>query len=672
MKKFYLLLLAIVALVTNANATTRVIYNQDFESAIDAASAGWTSPDAKDGLSIGSDGFSKVLVFKHSANDRSAHTLWGADLINAANVSTYTVSFEFYAAAWGSNHATTEFTVMSDETTCSGVKTKNANFRAGSSDWLFDLTQLNTTAAAATGTMDFAINGDSTKTVKISSGAWCHVDVTVDTEARTVNYQIIPAGEDAVIDQYSVPDGVSMIATGIYFLGARYNPVQYFDNISVTTEVDGDFANTPTVTLANINNHQRVYQLGFKQGETLHVKWNGAETEYDFGQANPDDLDPTTGTIIWSNNPNYDASNEGLVNDACESGTLEVWTESGSAESDHVTLEVNNDLVPVSAAVGTISAVEEGYGKTYTITADNSTVELAPTLIIDAKFDAEDPSQSFAKEGLASGESVTLGGKGTLTLTTKAFGYAPVVSSIVNDIEFVQKADYNFAHWTDKDIANAGFAPDGNVSGNYANYGRLYWFNSATYDPTAENNEKTIYSTIPQYTKKSSDWKDSIVYDKVVFTAIPSVNVHIYQGVGLVIEGRKGDDQSGNWISSLYLKINDLTASDFIMKSGYKNYGSNALHPVVASEEEFLASNNAPVLSVLKGTENVDLYRISDCIARLQVFSPANGGTGIANVNVAEKKNVDAPIYNISGMRVNKNNLQKGIYIQNGKKFVVK
>ena len=670
MKKFYLLLLAVVAFVTSANAATKVIYSQDFETAIDAAAAGWASPSASAGLSIGSDGESKVLVFKPSGNDRSAHNLWGADLINAANVTSYTVSFEFNPFAWGNNHTTSEFTLMSDETTC--VKKPNANYRAGSTEWLFDLTQLNTTAAAASGSMPFAINGDSTKTVNLSSGNWYHVDITVNTEARTVDYQIVTAGEDPVIGTYDVPEGVSMVATGLYFLGGRYTPTQYFDNIFITSDVDGDFANVPTASLSNINNHQRVYLIGFKEGETLHVNWNGVDTTYDFGQADPNPVDPTSGTITWSNNPNYDASYEGLVNDACESGTLEVWTVSGSAESEHVTFEVSNELVPVSAAVGTISAVQEGYGKTYTLTADNSTVELAPTLIIDAKFDAEDPSQSFVKEGLASGESVELGGKGTLTLTTKAFGYSPVVSSIVNDIEYAQKADYNFAHWTEKDLANAGFAADGNVTGNYATYGRLYWYNSATYDATAENNEKTTYSTIPQYTKKTSDWKDSIVYDKVVFTAIPSVNVHIYQGVGMVLEGRKGDDQSGNWISSLYLKINDLSASDFIMRSGYSNYGSNALHPVVASEEEFLASNNAPVTAVVKGTENVDLYRISDCIARLQVFSPVNGGTGIANVNVENKKNADAPIYTISGMRVNKNNLQKGIYIQNGKKFVVK
>lgn len=44
-------------------------------------------------------------------------------------------------------------------------------------------------------------------------------------------------------------------------------------------------------------------------------------------------------------------------------------------------------------------------------------------------------------------------------------------------------------------------------------------------------------------------------------------------------------------------------------------------------------------------------------------------GAGISNA-VAEKANVNAPIYNLAGQRVNAN--FKGIAIQNGKKFVVK
>ena len=42
--------------------------------------------------------------------------------------------------------------------------------------------------------------------------------------------------------------------------------------------------------------------------------------------------------------------------------------------------------------------------------------------------------------------------------------------------------------------------------------------------------------------------------------------------------------------------------------------------------------------------------------------------TGIATVVTNE----DAPIYNLQGIRMNGKNLPKGIYIQGGKKFMVK
>ena len=185
------------------------------------------------------------------------------------------------------------------------------------------------------------------------------------------------------------------------------------------------------------------------------------------------------------------------------------------------------------------------------------------------------------------------------------------------------------AHLTASEFAAMNFAADGEVSGNYATYGRLYWYDA--------DSVKTAYSTIPQYTKKSSAWTDSLVYDNLAFTAIPSVNVHFYQGVGMVLDGRKGDDGSGSWINTLYLVVNGLTDKDILKVSSYNNYGSNALHPVVADEAEFLASNNAPITGVLKGNEQIGLYRISDCLARIQVYSPTGESTGIAGIKAADE-----------------------------------
>lgn len=670
MRKFYLFLTALVAFATSANASIKVLYNQNFEAATDVASTQWVSPSAAGGLSISGDQFGKFIRFTQSGNDRSAHLLWGTDLIKSENVASYTVSFDMSATAWGNNHSTTEYTIMSDETNC--TKKPNNNFRANSANWLFDLTQIPEAsggkALAATGDQVFAINGDSAYTVTLSSGVFYKVTLDIDTIARTVDWKIEnPAKEVTVASNtYTVPEGTSMIATGLYFLGARYNHNQVFDNIRVSTYVDEDVANNPSVALTGINNQQRIYKIQFLKGETLHLSFQGNELD-------PISFADCDGEYVWSNNPNFNPENEELVNDACATGTLVAWTTSGSAISEKISEEVSNEIIALPAAALSVTNVTEGFGKTYTMTVDNSSTPLLPTVFVDYTFTPSDGGDVLKGSDLKTGSSIEVPSKGTLELVSKAFGYGETKTTIVNDVEYAQSADYDFAHMT----IPVGFNEDGKVTGNYATYGRLYGNQEGTevVDETTGNTTytKLTYNDIIQYTKKSSEWTDSILVDKVAFTAIPSVNVHIWPGVGLNVEGRKGDDLSGSWITSLYLTVNGLTSDDIVLVSSLSNYGSNSLHPVVATLDDYVAAHNAPITSVLKGNDQIALYRISDVIARILVMSPKKNATGISEVSVEENKlNTDAPIYTISGVRVSKNNLKAGVYVQNGKKFVVR
>lgn len=670
MRKFYLFLTALVAFATSANASIKVLYNQNFEAATDVASTQWVSPSAAAGLSISSDQFGKFIRFTQSGNDRSAHLLWGTDLIKSENVASYTVSFDMSATAWGNNHSTTEYTIMSDETNC--TKKPNNNFRANSANWLFDLTQIPEAsggkALAATGDQVFAINGDSAYTVTLSSGVFYKVTLDIDTIARTVDWKIENPAKKVTVasNTYAVPEGTSMIATGLYFLGARYNHNQVFDNIRVSTYVDEEVANNPSVALTGINNQQRIYKIQFLKGETLHLSFQGNELD-------PISFADCDGDYVWSNNPNFNPENEELVNDACATGTLVAWTTSGSAISEKISEEVSNEIIALPAAALSVTNVTEGFGKTYTMTVDNSSTPLSPTIFVDYTFTPSDGGDVLKGSDLKTGSSIEVPSKGTLELVSKAFGYGETKTTIVNDVEYAQSADYDFAHMT----IPVGFNEDGKVTGNYATYGRLYGNQEGTevVDETTGNTTytKLTYNDIIQYTKKSSEWTDSILVDKVAFTAIPSVNVHIWPGVGLNLEGRKGDDLSGSWITSLYLTVNGLTSDDIVLVSSLSNYGSNSLHPVVATLDDYVAAHNAPITSVLKGNDQIALYRISDVIARILVMSPKKNATGISEVSVEENKlNADAPIYTISGVRVSKNNLKAGVYVQNGKKFVVR
>lgn len=657
--------LALFAMALTANAGTKVLYSQDFETAIDAAAAGWASPNVPGGLSIGSDQYGKFFQFSPgNTNDRSAHLLWGESLVKEAGVTAYTVKFDFCFSAFGNNHVTSEIALMSDETTCTSKA--NGNFKNNSTNCLFDLSEASSNTASATD-RTFIINGDEGSTANLTQGVWYTVTLVVDTEAKTVDYNVCTLTGDAVASGiYEFPEDCNPWATGIYYLAGRYWNVGQFDNINITSEVAGDIANAPSASLTGVNNAQRVYTINFMEGETLHVSFNGSEETISY--------DDCEGVYVWSNNPNYDPSNEGLITDACNGGTLNIWTTIGDATSEVVSIEVENTIIPVVTANVSVVDVLEGYAKTYSITADNSTIPLSPQLFFNAEFIGDDGTH-IQKNDLTNGATIELPSKGTLTITTQAFGYAEVSTTVENNIAYKQSKVIDFAHMTAAEITAAGFSEDGNVTGKFATYGRLFGYDASTYNAEDDTYTGTfVYSEIPQFTKLASEWEtteNNVIVGDLAFTAVCPVNVHIFQGVGINLEGMKGDDMSGSWISSLYMTVNGATENDIIKVSSMGNYGSTSLHPVVNSLDEYIASNNCPVTAVLKGTDQISLYRVSDLIGCITVYSPENTGTGINNVESVESSE-DAPIYTISGVRANKNNLKSGFYVQKGRTFIVK
>jgi hypothetical protein len=77
-------------------------------------------------------------------------------------------------------------------------------------------------------------------------------------------------------------------------------------------------------------------------------------------------------------------------------------------------------------------------------------------------------------------------------------------------------------------------------------------------------------------------------------------------------------------------------------------------------------------VQVKRGTETFSLYRIDTAIARIDVFK-AQGTSGIQTLPYNQiVSDSNAPIYNLNGVMMDANSLQKGIYIKQGKKFVVK
>ena len=678
MKNVYYLFLVLVGLLCSMSVSAKkVIYSQNFETAVNVAETGWTSPSAAAGLSIGSDENGKFLRFVPSGNDRSAHLYWDESLIKnelSADFTSYQITFGFCFTKFGNNHMTSEIAVMSDRSVA--TKKANTNYRSSNGGALFDLTQLSNTgrSASATGDQDFAINGDETNYKALTAGVYYTVTLDIDTLARTVQYTIKSATSDDPIasDIYTVPEGIDMTATGLYVLGGRYTPDIMFDDIEVS--VDKTAANTPSVTLTGINNAQRVYTIKFQEDEILHLDFNGTTTDVNYA-------DVDNGTYTWSNNPNYDPNNtDAPVSDPCQSGTLKAWTTLDNLKSDEVVTEVTNDVIALPAAEAKVTNVKVGFAKTYNVTCDNSNTPLTPTIYGTYKFTGKDGKVTESTEAKAFPFTIDVDQAGTLEITSQAFGYGSTNTTVENNVEYEVKKTIDLAHMTEADITAAGFEKGDDVTGKFADYGRFYGLSTTETEVDKNGNEtpkKIVYNAISQYTKKASDFTDDKVIGDLVCcsqdgttSATVSVNAHIYQGIGFVLDGQKND---GKWITYLYFKVNGATADDIITVASVNNYGSSSLHPSVASLDEYLAQDNAPVTAVLKGDEPLSLYRISDALGKVTVYSAKGGATGIKTINVNAQNTADAPIYSLNGVRMNsKNNLPKGVYIQGGKKFVVK
>lgn len=684
MKNVYYLFLVLAGLLCSMSVSAKkVLYSQNFETATGVAETGWESPSAAAGLSIGSDDKGKFIKFAPSGNDRSAHLYWDESLIKnelSADFTSYQITFGFCFNKFGNKNMTSEVAVMSDKTIAK--KKANGNYRNNNGGALFDLTQLGNTGrtAASSGDQDFAINGDSTNYKALTAGTYYTVTLDIDTLARTVSYTITSATSDDPIasDVYTVPAGVDMTATGLYVLAGRYYPDIMFDDIEVS--VDKTAANTPTVTLTGINNAQRVYTIKFQEDEILHLDFNGTTTDVNYA-------DVDNGTYTWSNNPSYDPNNTSTpVTSGCDAGTLKAWTTLDNMKSDVVETEVDNNIIALPAATAEVSNVSVGYGKTYSVTCDNSGTPLTPAIYGTYKFTGKDGKVTESAEPKAFPFTINVDQAGTLEITSQAFGYGSTNTTVENNIEYEVKKTVDLAHMTEADMTAAGFEKGDDVTGKFVDYGRFYGLSTTETEVDKDGNEtpkKIVYNVIPQFTKKASAFTDTHVIGGLIAcgsdgtqteaAAYVPVNAHIYQGIGLVLDGRKGDDGAGSWINNWFFKVEGATADDIVAVASVNNYGSSSLHPSVASLDEYLAQDNAPVTKVLKGDEPFSLYRISDALGKVTVYTAKGGATGIKTINANTQNTADAPIYSLNGVRMSsKNNLPKGVYIQGGKKFVVK
>ena len=716
MRKFYLLLAAFAVSVA-ANAGIRNLYKQDFEAVKTAADAGWTSPNLAGGMSIVSTEFGKWFEFAvGNNNNRNAVLTWGQD-IYGEGVANYSVHFQWgHVNPKGTNNgdpvANTQFSneialivphdwQPNDAQKEAGIKAvnsiNNGQYATADSLRLFTITQLKGAYGAdnpywadnadfTSYAYDFMINGDPNQTFTAAENAWYNIHVYVDVNARTVTYQINDESDSEVILEgvVDIAANASPYISALNVLCGRYSSKVSIDDVKVQMEIEGDYANQPTIALTGVNMAERTYKIFFETSndEILHIKSpNGSE---DTAVESPYDFVTST------------------------SGVLEAWTESGSATSEHAVENVDCSVITLPMADVAIKKVNSGYVKELTMTVSNAEVPTQPNITLTYNFQGEGGEVVTSGDNeVPSGTSINVTQKGTLTVVTHAYGFAEATYVYQNDSEFGVDASVDFQHMDEATLLSKDFVEidpldASNMSGenNWTARKRM-WYQIETGENDADGNP--ILETHVVY-GPTADGCEAIRRFLLVPSKLNAENSHsmfapvytwfseagdgsdvaglkVNYGIGLINTGTKTDEGSSINYPNGPIGIDGLTDNDFFIVYVISDYGNSSAHPIFpagTSVEDATAQYKAMNLGdgsnvqVLKGTETFSLYRIDTAIARIDVFKAIIDPNGIYEMTDAVVSDHNAPIYNLNGIQVNANKLQRGIYIKQGKKFIVR
>ena len=725
MKKFYLLFAALFASTMIATAGTKNLYKQDFESAGTPADAGWKSPNLAGNMSMQSTEYGAWFRFNLGANNNRNAVLdfnYGREtgIFEGQDIKEYTVKFQWgfvrnsLAAKPQDTQFSTELALLGGNWD-SNLKSKgyfinNGQYATADSLCLFSITQLKGAFSdtnpywidnqdVSSHALEFVVDRDTTNaTITLAEGMWYDIEVTINTETKQTKWKISELeGAEVKSGESKLADNCDPFVKGLNVLMGRQNSVADIDEVKVQAITEGDYANTPTISLVEVDQKKRTFDIYFEEGEILHVK----KTEGGEDTAVESPYRYITET----------------------SGTLEVWTEAGTATSEHVTYDVVAEIIPLPAAAIEVIKVSEGFGKSMKMTVDNTSVPTQPNITLTWEYSNGDKSTGE----VASGAVYAAEAQGTLTVTTHAYGFGETTVTFENNTEFAIDQTIDLQHLSEADLIAKGFTEidplqSATTSGesNWTGRKRL-WFGiengQFNEDQTPKSDTYVVYgpeaaSEIVEpirrfYLKPSTLTKEvattifAPMYTWYTGQADPAVadgsdvaGLKVNYNIGLINTGTKTDEGTSINYANGNIGIDGLTDDDFYMVYLICDYGTTSEHPVfpqgtkpAEGKEQYLAMNLGTAVAnanqqinganakdgqalVLKGTDIFGLYRIDTAITRIDIFKSKNS-TGIETLpynKVVSDHN--APIYNLNGVQVT--TLKKGIYIKQGKKFVVR
>ena len=314
---------------------------------------------------------------------------------------------------------------------------------------------------------DWPTPTEESETATLNVGVKYSFAVEINVAEKTATYTI--SDEEGNVVKTGVHNYVcEENRAGIWVMSTNSaNSVIQLSNMGLSYKAEGPFAVEPSVDLLAAIGEQRAYYVDFSEGHTLHwIQMGNAEDA--FGNAYADGEEYTVGYGDANDTREFEQNAEEYFGKkiiyCTKSGDLKVWTSLDDDEakvSDEIITPVVCETVAMPVPEAKITNVEAGYGKEYTITADNSNTLLNPVVTI--KCIVKNASGSVIEEkDILSGEKVKFTDAGSIEMysfdgTHPQEWYAPSEKvTITNNAEYVVAEDKSYIMTYDE--INAGLS----------------------------------------------------------------------------------------------------------------------------------------------------------------------------------------------------------------------
>lgn len=521
MKKFTFIamLLAVFAMTAKAELADKYFFKVPTDKMVD----GWVIQDQGNFASTPGKDYLEVQNKKNGG--RMLNYFWNEDAwagVDPATLpnSTYKFTMDLNMSNMAAR-ADMEFTLLPVgicTPTDNRVSTHNYHwYKVNEGDDYFFRWRVGEKPAAANGDFTIWINEEPTakndwnqtteETLVISSQKTYKFAVEINVAEKTATYTIADAEGTVLktgVHKYTCAED----RAGIFVFGMNGTSTHQLSNIGLSYAAEGPFATEPNADLLAARLTERDYYVNFAEGNTLHwIQLGNATaadgTEYVDGEEYTATYEEAKDTREFETNEDYLGSK---IIYCTKPGDLKMWTvlDENEAKSQDVVVPVTCEAIAMPTPVATITNVEEGFAKEYTISVDNSNTLLKPTVTINYVVKNAAGAVVAEKKDAMTGEVVKMTEAGTLELyaydgthPTPWYNQSEKVT-VTNNAEYVVAETKDYA-WSkaDCDASKPGFTVTEIVdNANKSHWDRIYSDQKYGYDA---NNNASVWADGTEY-----------------------------------------------------------------------------------------------------------------------------------------------------------------------------